>query len=69
MSQCPNCGFKMADDIDICPKCAFDFNSVLACPYKISLRCIYNNTKCYVEGLNFEDCGVYLTQCGISSFQ
>lgn len=66
MHECPNCGFDMEDDsLETCPKCGFNFNYYLDCPYVMGNVCIHNNQPCYIEGLNYESCQVYLHKAGI----
>jgi transposase-like protein len=64
MNTCPNCGFE-SEDLEKCPECGFNFNYLLDCPYKISDKCIHTNKDCYIEGLNFELCEIYLHKAGI----
>ena len=67
MHECPQCGFNIEDSsIEICPKCSFDFNATLSCPYKISNKCVHRNSKCDIYGLNYEDCSIYLHKSGIA---
>ena len=33
--------------------------------FKISDKCIHTNKDCYIEGLNFELCEIYLHKTGI----
>lgn len=65
MNVCPNCGKELNDE-DKCSVCGFDFNYILNCPYKISGKCIHNQKDCYIEGLNFELCEIYLKKSGIN---
>ena len=61
MFECPKCGFDIEDDdLEKCPKCGFNFNTLLNCPYKINGKCIHNSLDCYIEGLSFELCEMYL---------
>ena len=62
MYFCPKCGKEIEEEI--C-ECGFDINETLSCPFKISLRCIHNNEKCEINGLNYEDCTLYLEKAGI----
>ena len=62
MYFCPKCGKEIEEEI--C-ECGFDINETLSCPFKISLRCIHNNEKCKINGLNYEDCVLYLEKAGI----
>lgn len=66
MNICPNCG-KDLDDLDICDNCSYDFNSVISCPLLVSKKCLQTNNACRVNGLIFEDCGIYLKVSGIKS--
>ena len=62
MSICPKCGKEVK--LEVC-ECGFNFNDLLTCPYKISNKCIHNQNKCEIYGLNFEDCKMYLHKSGI----
>lgn len=62
MYNCPQCGKELEGEI--C-KCGFDINETLSCPFKISLRCIHTSEKCEIEGLDYEDCEIYLSKAGI----
>lgn len=66
MHQCPNCGYEIEPDLECCPQCAFNFNFMLNCPYKLSGKCVHNHQDCFIEGLNYEDCTIYLHKAGIS---
>lgn len=66
MHECPNCGFEIQEDFkDRCPNCGFNFNYLLNCPYKLSGNCIHSQKECFVEGLNYELCSIYLHKAGI----
>lgn len=66
MHTCPNCGFEIEDEtIENCPNCAFNFNNLLSCPYKLSAHCVHTQKECYAEGLNYENCYIYLHKAGI----
>lgn len=65
MQDCPNCGFSLEEDFEICPSCQFNFNDTISCPFKISLRCIHKSEKCEVSGLDYEICEIYLKKVGI----
>ena len=60
--NCPNCGKEISTET--CD-CGFDINETLSCPYKVSLRCVHTSEKCEINGLNFEDCPLYLQKSGI----
>ncbi len=64
MNICPQCG-KELEDKEICDNCGFNFNYMLNCPHKLSGKCIHNQKDCYIEGLNYEDCGIFLHSTGI----
>jgi len=67
MHECPQCGFDITQiGEDKCPECGFNFNYLLSCPYKISGKCIHNQKDCYIEGLNYENCTIYLHKSAIS---
>lgn len=66
MYDCPQCGSVIDDEDGKCPVCGFNFNYLLNCPYKVSNRCLHNSRECYIEGLNFELCELYLHKSGIS---
>lgn len=64
---CPVCDYIFENAFeDVCPNCSFSFNETLICPYKISQKCVFQNQECDIEGLNFEDCKIYLKEAGIS---
>ena len=63
--DCPYCGKELDDTIERCPYCGFNYNATLGCPYRISERCLHNNRECYIEGLNYESCSIYLHKTGI----
>lgn len=66
MFECPNCGFIIEqEEMECCPKCSFNFNYLLQCPYKISNKCVHTSKDCYLEGLNYENCFIYLHKVGI----
>ena len=64
MYNCPQCGNEINDE-EICNKCGFNINETLSCPYKISGNCVHNQTECKINGLNYEDCEIYLHKAGI----
>ena len=64
MHTCPNCNFELTEE-EKCPNCGFNFNYFLNCPYKENNKCIHTKKDCYVEGLNFESCSIYLHKTGI----
>ena len=65
MHMCPECGFEIEDPAQEICKCGFDFGTTLDCPYKISGNCVSLKTKCNINGLDFEDCKIYLKDAGI----
>lgn len=62
MYTCPQCGKDL--ETDTC-ECGFDINETLGCPYKISGNCIHTHIECNINGLGYEECGVYLHKSGI----
>ena len=64
MHVCPQCGRELLEDEEKCPECGFNFNYLLDCPQKISGKCIHNGKDCYIEGLNFEACTIFLHKIG-----
>jgi hypothetical protein len=64
MHECPQCAAVLDQDEERCPKCGFNFNYLLDCPYKME-KCIHTNKQCYIEGLNYELCEIYLHKAGI----
>ena len=64
MNICPQCG-KELDDREICDVCGFNFNYTLSCPHKLSGKCVHNQKDCFIEGLNLEDCQLFLHSTGI----
>lgn len=64
MHECPQCSTLMEEDVERCPKCGFNFNYLLEYPYKVG-KCIHNDKECYIEGLNYELCDIYLHKAGI----
>lgn len=67
MHECPRCNFKIEQAFnDHCPNCGFNFNYLLNCPYKLSNKCVHIHKDCFIEGLNYELCEVYLHKSGIS---
>lgn len=65
MHDCPQCGYTIEDEgCERCPECGFNFNYLLDCPHKLSNKCIHNGKECYIEGLNFEACQIYLHKIG-----
>ena len=52
MHECPQCAAVLDQDEERCPKCGFNFNYLLDCPYKME-KCIHTNKQCYIEGLNY----------------
>ena len=65
MQICPQCNNEFEDSLERCPQCGYNFNAILNCPYKISLKCIHNSKDCFIEGLNYEMCEIYLHKAGI----
>lgn len=66
MHECPKCGFNIEKIFeDRCPQCGFNFNYLLTCPYRLSNKCVHNSKDCYIEGLNYELCEIYLHKSGI----
>lgn len=67
MHTCPNCGFDIQDEgLESCPQCSFNFSLLLSCPYTLSNKCVHTNKDCYIEGLNYELCSIYLHKSGIN---
>lgn len=65
MHDCPQCNAILESIDEVCPKCSFDFNTTLSCPYLISKRCVHTNKVCSIIGLNYELCSIYLHKAAI----
>lgn len=60
--MCPNCGNMIEDSkIQKCPNCTYDFAQLISCPYIDDDRfCLLKEKPCHIEGLDFEDCEIYI---------
>ena len=65
MQICPQCNNEFEDNLEKCPRCGYNYNTFLNCPYKISGNCVHLQEECDIQGLNFEDCTIYLHKSGI----
>lgn len=55
-SLCPACGNLKVQD-DVCSECNFAFSSVLKCPFMNEDKCTKKDSKCNVDGMDYEGCG------------